>query len=139
MKSEDRTFEEISVGSTAEFERTFSERDVAAFAKLSGDNNPLHMDESYAKTTPFRGRVVHGMLVASLTSTLLGMHLPGRRCLYLGEKLSFKKPVFIEDRLTIQGEVIHKSVSMRTLTIAITIRRDDEVVVSGEALAQVLQ
>jgi 3-hydroxybutyryl-CoA dehydratase len=137
--SNDLLFEHIEVGSSAEFERSFTTQDVEEFARLSGDFNPLHMDESYAASTKFKQRVVHGMLVASLTSALLGMHLPGKRCLYLGGKVSFKLPVFIGDILVVRGEVTHTSAATRILTVAITISRGTETVLSGEALAQVLE
>jgi len=139
MEARDLSFDEIKVGDTASFERTVSVNDIDTFAELSGDNNPLHMDEAYAASTQFGKRVVHGMLLGALTSTLLGMYLPGKRCLYLSEKLTFKKPCFIGDSISVHGKVTHKSTTMHTLIIGISIRRGDEELVSGEAVAQVLK
>ena len=138
MEPKDLSFDAIAVNNTASFERTISEKDVRAFAELTGDMNPLHLDETYAAETPFKHRLVHGMLLGGLCSTLVGMYLPGKRCLYLGQTLVFKKPVFIGDTVHVEGVVTAKSIATRILTIAVSIRKGEEDVVTGEATVQVL-
>ena len=138
MEAKDLTINDINIGDKSSFERTFTENDIQVFAGLSGDVNPLHVDERYAKTTIFKQRLVHGLLVGSLCSTLVGMYLPGKRCLYLKQKLSFKKPVFIRDTLNVFGWVVAKSEVTKILTIIIHIKRGKEIVLEGEAIVQVL-
>lgn len=138
MKPADVSFEDIAVGDSASFERAFTTEDVQAFAQLVGDENPLHTDESYAAGTPFKKPLVHGMLAGALCSTLVGMHLPGKRCLYLRQTLSFKKPIFIGDNLLVKGVVTEKVVATRMLSVAISILRDDVCVIEGTATVQVL-
>ena len=79
MQAKNLSFEEIMVGEIASFERTWSTDDIEMFSKVSGDTNPLHMDIGYAETTQFKERLVHGMLTASLFSTLVGIYLPGKK------------------------------------------------------------
>lgn len=139
MIAKDRSWEELQVGDTASFDRTISEEDVRAFALLSGDENPLHTDEGYAGTTPFGKRVVHGMLLSSLLSQLVGMHLPGKRCLYVSQSLVFRMPVFVGEQVTVQGEITHRSEATHMLTIRTTIKNATSVVcVDGEAQVKVL-
>ncbi len=139
MIAADRPWDELQVGETASFERTISEEDVRVFAALSGDENPLHTDEAYAVTTQFGKRVVHGMLLSSLFSQLVGVHLPGKRCLYLAQSLTFRMPVFVGETVTVRGEVTHRSDSTRTLTLHTTVTNASGVVcVDGEAQVKVL-
>ncbi len=138
MEAKDLTLNDIHIGNKASCSRTWEEKDVILFSQLSGDNNPLHMDSSYATTTQFGQRIVHGMLVASLCSQIVGMHIPGRRCLYLQQTVKFKHPVFIGDTVIAEGEVITKSESTRILTITIIIKKNDSIVIEGEAVVLVL-
>lgn len=91
--------DELAVGQTETIARTITAEDVAAFARLSGDYNALHIDDEFAARTEFSERVVHGFLHASLLSTLVGMRLPGRGALYLSQSIEFSAPVFIGDRV----------------------------------------
>jgi 3-hydroxybutyryl-CoA dehydratase len=138
MKPKELSLNDIKIGDAVSFSRIFTEKDVNDFAKLSGDENPLHMDEKYAETTKFKHRLVHGMLVGSLCSTLVGMYMPGKRCLYLNQTLSFKNPVFINDKLTIVGEVKSKSISTGILEIFISIKKGETEVLNGTANVQVI-
>lgn len=138
LEARDTSFDEIFVDDTASCSRTWTEKDVEVFSILSGDSNPLHMDNTYASTTQFGKRLVHGMLVGSLCSQLVGMYIPGRKCLYLKQQLVFKQPVFIGDTVVATGIVVSKSKSTRMLTISIKIRKNDSIVLEGEALVQVL-
>jgi len=90
-------FDELSVGQSAEATHVVGAADVEAFAAVSGDVNPVHMDEAYAKTTTFGGRIVHGMLSAAYLSAVLGNDLPGPGAIYLSQSLRFRRPVKIGD------------------------------------------
>lgn len=138
MKPKDISFENIFIGDSAFFERTLSDEDVRTFALLSGDMNPLHLDEEYAKTTKFKRRLVYGMLLGSLCSALVGTYLPGKRCLYLRQTLSFKKPVFVGDTVIIHGTVKTKSMSTKIVEILISITKNGEEVVEGMATVQMI-
>lgn len=142
MKAQDIEFNTIKVGDEASFTKTWTETDVDTFATLSGDENPLHTDEIYAKSTQFGQRVVHGMLVASSFSTLVGMYIPGKHCLYLKQSVTFKTPIFIGDELRATGIVTAKSESTRTLIIQTRIFKisdPSKPAIEGEAVVQVLQ
>ncbi|WP_232698716.1 MaoC family dehydratase [Brevibacillus daliensis] len=92
-------------GQTASFSRTITETDFVMFAGLSGDYNPVHVDQEYARETRFGQRISHGLLTASLLSRLLGMHLPGIGSVYKDQTLQFKAPVFIGDTITATATV----------------------------------
>lgn len=100
-----RKASELSIGDKASMAKTISESDVYMFAGLTGDFNPAHINEEHAKTTPFKTRIAHGMLGAGLISAVLGMKLPGAGSIYLGQELSFRKPVLIGDTITAVAEV----------------------------------
>ncbi len=92
--------EDLSVGMEAVFAKTITEADLLLFAAVSGDTNPLHLNEEFAAQTRFRTRIVHGMLTTSLWSTLVGTKLPGPGCAYMGQEIRFLKPVHIGDTVT---------------------------------------
>lgn len=94
------TIGELRIGQSASFTKTISEHDVYTFAGVTGDLNPAHIDEVYAKGTQFRGRIAHGMLSAGLISAVIGMQLPGPGTIYVGQELSFRAPVRIGDTIT---------------------------------------
>lgn len=110
-------FDDIEVGQKVKFAVTIDEHMLNGFASISGDYNPLHMDERYATKTSFGKRVCHGMLLASFFSRLVGMHLPGKNALYFSQTLNFQLPCFIGDTVTIEGQVTDKSVSTKIITI----------------------
>jgi acyl dehydratase len=105
---ENRTFNEMGIGDTASLERTLTWRDIELFAVMSGDVNPAHVDEEYARNDRFHGIVAHGMWGASLISTLLGTRLPGPGTIYLGQTLFFRHPVSIGDTITVSVAVASK-------------------------------
>jgi phosphate acetyltransferase/phosphate butyryltransferase len=136
----DTTFDDISVGDHAEFTVLITPELVEQFSLFSGDLNPLHMDETFAATTPLHARVAHGMIVGALFSRLLGMHLPGKGCLYLSQTMQFRNPIFLGTNIAISGEITHKSAAVRTLTVR-TLAQDTatkEVLVTGEAVVKIL-
>ncbi len=104
--------EDLSVGMTAVFAKTITDADVVLFAGVSGDTNPVHLNEAFAARTMFKGRIAHGMLSASLISTVLGTKLPGPGCLYLSQNLRFKAPVRVGDtvvaRVTVAEVTVEK-------------------------------
>jgi 3-hydroxybutyryl-CoA dehydratase len=118
-------FEDLFVGQKANFLKKIDEALVNNFAKLSGDFNPLHMDEEYASTTNFGKRVCHGMLLASFFSQLVGMYLPGKNSLYFSQTLNFRNPCFVDDNITIKGEIIEKKSNMKLIIIKTTIHNQD--------------
>jgi 3-hydroxybutyryl-CoA dehydratase len=101
-------FEELSVGMSALYSRTFTDTDLRNFAGVSGDTNPMHLNEEYAKTTLFGGCIVHGMLTASLISAVIGTKLPGPGCIYVSQSLQFKAPVHV-------GETVYAKVTVSAL------------------------
>ena len=132
--SREWTFGEITVGQSWQIERTFTAEDSLRFAGISGDFSPLHVDAGYASSTEFGGRVVHGMLLASLFSQLVGMWLPGKHALYLGQDLSFRRTVLVGETVVASAKVISKNAGTRTLTLSTEIRNAEaKVVVSGTA------
>ncbi len=93
-------FEDLSLGQSAEIVRVVSAGDIDAFAAVSGDNNPIHMDQAYAETTAFKDRIAHGMLSGAFISAVLGTRLPGVGAIYLSQSLRFRRPVKIGDEIT---------------------------------------
>ncbi|MFC4766008.1 MaoC family dehydratase [Effusibacillus consociatus] len=125
-------------GQQASFSRTITETDFVQFAGLSGDYNPIHVDQEYAKDTRFGQRIAHGLLTTSLLSRLLRMHLPGPGCIYMGQTLRFVKPVFIGDTLTALAEVIEYFEEKQILRLKTECRKQDgTLVMEGEATMMV--
>ena len=136
--AEELKFDDIVVGQVFDVVRSFSAQDVLAFAAVSGDYSPLHVDATYAAKTEFGTQVVHGILVASLFSQLVGMRVPGKHALYLGQDLSFRRPVLVGETVRAVAKVTAKSASTRTLVLNTEIRSaDDKVLVTGTAKVKV--
>jgi 3-hydroxybutyryl-CoA dehydratase len=124
----------FKVGDTAEITKTIEQTDIDAFARVTGDHNPVHVDEEFAKTTRFGRRIAHGMLTASLISAVLANELPGEGSVYLGQTLQFVAPVFPGDEITarvIVKEIREDKPIMKLETICMNQR--EEVVIRGEA------
>jgi 3-hydroxybutyryl-CoA dehydratase len=129
------SFNEIKIGQTAEYERTITEDDIEKFAEVSGDYNPVHMDEEYAKQTMFKGRIAHGMLSASFISTVIASKLPGPGSIYLKQDLVFRKPVRIGDKITAKVEIVSKNAEKKRITLStICSNKENQIVIDGEAL-----
>jgi len=96
---------DYKVGMTAELTKSFSDEDVDSFARLSGDINPVHLDENYAKETIFGARIVHGSLVSSIFSTIFANNLPGAGCIYLKSENKFLKPVYLNEPVRFKVEI----------------------------------
>lgn len=111
------SFDDLFVGQKVTFSKKIDESLLNDFAKISGDFNPLHMDNEYAKKTKFGKRVCHGMLLASFFSQLVGMNLPGKNSLYFSQTLNFRNPCFIDDEITVEGEIIEKKSNIKLISI----------------------
>ena len=123
--------EDLEVGQTAELRRTVAAADLDAFAAVTGDTNPVHLDEAYAAATPFKGRIAHGMLSAGYISAVLGTRLPGPGAVYVSQSLSFRRPVRIGD------EVTAIDAARGRVTFATTCVVAGKTVVEGEAVVVV--
>ena len=131
---------DLNIGQKAKFTEVISDTMVEEFAKLSGDYNPQHMDETYAKKTRFKKRICHGMLLASLFSRLVGMYLPGKHSLYFSQSLNFLYPAFIDDKVTVEGEIVKISRSTGIITLKTKITKDSNIeLITGEAKVVVLE
>ena len=129
-----KTIQQLQVGDKAELRKTFIEEDVAEFARVSGDSNPAHMDENYAKTTQFKTRIVHGMLAGSLFSALLGTHLPGVGTIYRGQTLKFTRPVHFGEEITASVTVKELNTERnRAVFECLAVNPQGEPVIIGEA------
>lgn len=132
-----KAFEEFRIGDTATFSKTITDAEIALFAAVSGDHYPLHVDEEYAKTTRFGRRAAHGMLSASLLSTVQGMILQRPGGIYVEQTLHFRRPVFVGDTLTATSEVTELIPERRRFRCKTTVvNQRGEVVVDGQALLQ---
>jgi 3-hydroxybutyryl-CoA dehydratase len=132
----DRDFADFRLGDAATFSKTITDADVVLFAGLSGDTYPLHLDAEYAKTTRFGARIAHGMLSASLLSTV-NARLLGPGGMYVEQTLRFRRPVFIGDTLTARAEIISVDPVKRRLHCATTVvNQHGKIVVDGAAVLQ---
>jgi 3-hydroxybutyryl-CoA dehydratase len=131
-------FEELAVGSAAEWSKTVTEADVVLFAGVTGDFNPVHVDAVAAERSRFGGRIAHGMLSASFIGTVLGTRLPGPGTIYLSQSLRFTAPVRIGDTVTARVEVAEVSAARRRVRLLTTcVNQRGEKVVDGEATVMV--
>ena len=130
----------ISVGDEAEIVHTISEADVDAFSRLTGDDNPLHMNEAFAASTSFQKRVVHGMLTASFISTIIGTRLPGPGAMWFEQTTQFLSPVRIGERIRVRARVRHKSIAQRIVVLETVVFGDDgRKVIEGEAKVKIIE
>jgi len=134
------TFDGLKIGQTASLTKTITEEDLNHFIAITGDENPLHVDESFAKQTFFGQRIAHGMLSASLFSTLVGMHIPGIGAIYKSQTLEFLRPVFIGDTLCAWFEIVNIDRDKEEIEIKSWIENQDgENVIEGRAVAGLLR
>lgn len=127
-------FEALEPGMSAKLSRTVTETDVVLFAGITGDANPVHLDDVAARRSRFGGRIAHGMLTAGLVSAVLGTRLPGPGAIYVAQTLRFTRPVRIGDTVTARVEVLDLDADRRRVRLATTCRnQDDATVLEGEA------
>ena len=130
-----KSIDQIKVGDAAEFAKTVTETDVYLYAGITGDLNPAHINEAYAKGTFFKSRIAHGMLTAGFISSILGMQLPGPGTIYMRQSLSFLAPVRFGDTITARAEVVEVIAEKNRVRLKTTCTNQDGIVVlDGEAL-----
>lgn len=129
--------EDLKVGQSASYTRLVTDADVRTFADVSGDTNPLHLNEDYAKTTPFKGRIAHGALTAGYISAVIGTDLPGPGCIYMSQAFKFRAPVRIGDEVVATVTVRDINMEKRRITLDCACTVDGKVVMDGEALIMV--
>jgi 3-hydroxybutyryl-CoA dehydratase len=129
--------EDLKVGMTACYARTVTEADVVLFAGISGDTNPVHLNEEFAKETLFQGRIAHGMLSASFISTVLGTKLPGPGCIYVSQNLKFRAPVRSGDTVSATATITDIVMDKKRVVMTTVCSVRDKVVLEGEAVVLV--
>jgi len=126
--------EDIEIGMTRHLRKAVTDRDIALFAEVSTDRNPVHLDDDYARDTRFGGRIAHGMLTASLISAVIGEQLPGHGTVYLGQSLKFMAPVRPGDTVLAEVRVTAIDYARRRVTLETRCAVGNTVVLKGEAL-----
>ena len=129
--------EDLKVGMTACYARTVTDADVVLFAGISGDTNPVHLNEEFAKETLFQGRIAHGMLSASFISTVLGTKLPGPGCIYVSQNLTFRAPVRSGDTVSATATITDIVLDKKRVVMQTVCSVRDKVVLEGEAVVLV--
>jgi len=135
--SEGYFIEDLKTGQSASFAKTVSEADIVLFAGVSGDTNPVHLDQVFAEKTPFKTRIAHGMLSAGFISTVFGTKLPGPGAIYMSQTLRFKAPVKIGDTVTATCTVTEIIPEKRRANFSTVCKVGDTVVIEGEATIMV--
>jgi 3-hydroxybutyryl-CoA dehydratase len=130
-------FEDLSLGMTHETHHVITEKDIELFAEVSGDRNPLHMDEEFAKKTAFGQRIAHGALTASYISGILGNDLPGPGSIFVGLNMRFRRPVYIGSNVIVRVEVTEMIERGNRVTLKVSCNVDGKAAISGEAKVMV--
>jgi 3-hydroxybutyryl-CoA dehydratase len=115
---EAKSIDEFSIGQNYTSQRLISDKDVRTFAELSGDKNPIHLDDAYAQGTHFKKRVVHGAFLGACLSKVLGMDFPGQAAIYLSQELRFLKPVFVGDTIEIKLKIVQLDTDKRIIELS---------------------
>lgn len=127
-------FEDLSIGQSEELTYTVTEDTIVAFAEVSGDDNPVHLDEAYAAKTQFGGRIAHGMLSAGFISAVIGTRLPGYGSIYLSQSLRFRRPVKIGDEVIAKATVSELDAARGRVTLTTVCTVAGKAVIEGEAV-----
>jgi 3-hydroxybutyryl-CoA dehydratase len=128
------TMDDLPLGTSARFTKTVTETDIAFFAAISGDFNPIHVDAEFAKGSRFGARVAHGPLTLALAAGVLGMHLPGVGTIAVTNHIDYRRPVYIGDTITTVGEIAERDEERRRVRVALTwTNQDGDVVAEGYA------
>jgi len=134
------TYNDLAIGQKASLTKTITEADLSHFIAITGDINPLHIDEDFAAQTFFGQRIAHGMLSASLFSTLVGLHIPGIGAIYKSQTLEFLAPVFMGDTLCAWFEIVSIDLGKEEIVIKSWIENQDgKIVIQGQAVASLLR
>lgn len=127
-------FEDLSIGMSESYSRTIGEQDIKQFAEVSGDHNPVHLDEEFAAQSRFKKRIAHGLLSASFISTVVGTRLPGPGSLYVNQTLKFRKPVFLGDTVITIATITALNARRGYATLETICRVGETDVIRGEAI-----
>ena len=133
MSEIENYIEDLKVGQTANLEHQISDKDIIDFSEVSGDKNPVHLNEDFAKKTIFKKRVAHGFLTASFISTLIASKLPGPGSIYLSQTLKFLAPVFINDLVTVNVKIIEIDLKKKKVKLYTECLKGKDIIVVGEA------
>ena len=135
--SEGYFIEDLKTGQSASFAKTITDADIVLFAGVSGDTNPVHLDQTFAEKTPFKTRIAHGMLSAGFISTVFGTKLPGPGSIYMSQSLRFKAPVKIGDTVVATCTVTEIIAEKRRAMFSTICKVGDTIVIEGEAMIMV--
>ena len=127
------SIDEIQLDMTASYTQTITDADIKAFAGISGDHNPVHLSEEYAKNSRFKNRIAHGLLTASFFSAIFGTKLPGEGCVYAGQDLQFKRPVYLGDTVVATVTVTNVDVFKKRVTFKTVCTVNNKAVTTGTA------
>jgi len=125
--------EQISIGMTASYSQTVTDSDIKGFAGISGDRNPVHVDEVYAENSRYKKRIAHGLMTASYFSALFGTKIPGEGCVYVSQSLNFKRPVYIGDTVTATVVVTKVDMDKKRVFFKTTCKVKNKIVTDGDA------
>lgn len=125
-------YSQLKLGDKVSFKRTINNHDLNNFVELSGDNNPLHIDAEYGAKSKFGNNIVHGMLLASFFSKIVGIYF-GKNILYLNQTLEFRKPAFVGDKIIVEGIIELISEATKIIQLKTLIKRGNEIIVKGNA------
>lgn len=125
--------EEIEIGMEVSYSQTITDADIKAFSGISGDKNPVHMDDEYAKNSRYKKRIVHGMLSSSFFSALFGTKIPGEGCVYVAQSLRFKRPVYLDDTVVASVTVTNVDLKKKKVFFQTVCKVNNKIVIDGEA------
>ena len=137
MSMRGKCFEDLQLGDEASYERAVTDADIVTFADVTGDCNPVHLDATYAATTPFKTPISHGMLTAGYISAVFGMHLPGPGAIYVSQTLNFRGPVRHGDHVVASVRIVDLMPAKRRARFECLCKVGDKVVLEGEAILMV--
>ena len=127
------TFDNITIGMNVSYSQTITDADIRSFANISGDRNPIHLDKEYAKKSRYKKRIAHSLMTASYFSALFGTKIPGEGCVYVFQSLNFKRPVYINDKITATIEVVDIDKIKRRVFFNTICKVKNKIVINGEA------
>jgi len=133
MEYKSKFIEDFSVGMESTMEKIVTLEDIKKFADVSGDFNPVHLDDEFAKKTIFKGRIAHGFLTASFISTIIATELPGPGSIYLKQSLKFLAPVYINEKILIKVSIVEVNIEKRKLKLSTECFKNKTLVLTGEA------
>jgi 3-hydroxybutyryl-CoA dehydratase len=125
--------EEINVGDSAEITKRMSLEMVTAFAGISEDFNPVHLDAEYASKSRYKAQIIHGLMASSLFSGLFGTELPGEGCVYKSQNIRFKRPIYVGDEVTARVEVVNVDISKKVISFTTRCLVNGKVMIDGES------